>query len=162
MTLTFVPVGGDEKDKITVQDPDKVLDEVCELIEIQDTVNLDKALLDQVKIFKYLQGLLSKHAQVHAQATAKREDAEKVSALYYNGRLAQAVYAERPIKHPPKTKTELDALLNTDPIVLQYREINRVTERNLSIIEDAMWQLRKRPDQIKHIIEWRKYIENGM
>ena len=142
--------------------PEAMLDSVTEMIEMRDTVNLDKELIAQTKIFKVLQGTLSKQAKTHQEITEKLEEVVLNLTRYYDGRCSSAVYKERPLKFTPKTKTELDMMVRADDI---YKIVNsdlKTSERNLQIIEDAMWQLRQRPKNIASIIEWRKYIETGM
>ncbi len=149
---------------IAVQDNEVVIEEVSALIDMtpQELVQLDKHLERQPAIFKHLQMLLSRHSKVAQKIEMKISEVQYQLELYYNGRLAQAVYKERPLQHPPQNKTELNVLINNDKSMQALNGVKLECERNLQVVEEALWQLRQRPKSVATMVEWRKYVEAGM
>lgn len=143
---------------------EETLELVSKIIDFEGTesVNLDAALLRQTKIFKFLQGKLSEQASINQKIQDKLDDTKILMSRFYDGKLSPEVYKQKKPKFTPSTKSELELIVKRDPLVSKIAEELRISERNLQIIEDGLWQLRQRPNIIKSAIEWRRYIETGM
>lgn len=140
----------------------ETIDLVTDLIELKDTVKLDGELVNQTKIFKQLQMMLSQQSIIHERIENKIDEVKLTLTRYYDGRLSQAVYKDKPIKFTPSTKSELDKMVTIDPVFARLKAELSESERNLKIIEEGIWQHRQRPKNIATIVSWRKYIETGM
>lgn len=141
---------------------DQTIDEVTNIIELKNTVKLDSELINQTSIFKFLQKMLSEQSIIHEKISLKLDEVKLTLTRYYDGRLSQTVYKNKPLKFTPTTKSEVDKMVNVDPVYSLLKSEHNQSERNLKIIEEGIWQLRQRPKNIATIVSWRKYIETGM
>lgn len=139
-----------------------ITEEVSNLIEITGQRELSEEIERQAKLFKHLQNLLSKSSVVYDLVEHNYNVTYLWLTRYYEGKLPEKIYAERPVRYMPTNKSELEKMIMTDNHFTKIYSDKKTAERNIAIIEDAMWQLRQRPNHIKTIVEWRKYIEAGM
>lgn len=133
-----------------------------ELLRIKDTVRLASALEEQNSIFHTTQRLLAMETRALEFLLRKEAEIEMYRRRYYDGKLPPSVYQEEPLKYPPSTKAEIDIYIKQDAI---YNEIHGVTNearRRVKYLEDVLWRIKERGNEIRTMIDWRKFIEAGL
>lgn len=133
-----------------------------ELLRIKDTVRLASALEEQNSIFHTAQRLLAIETRALDFLVRKEAEIEMYRRRYYDGKLPPAVYQEEPLRYPPSTKAELDTYIKQDPVFNEIHLIANEARRRVKYLEDVLWRIKERGNEIRTIIDWRKFVEAGL
>lgn len=133
-----------------------------ELLKIKDTVRLASALEEQNTIFHTTQRLLAIEARALEFLATKEAEIEIYRRRYYDGKLPAAVYLKEPLKYPPSTKAELDTYIKQDKVFIEIHSITNEARRRVKYLEDVLWRIKERGNEIRTIIEWRRFVEAGL
>lgn len=133
-----------------------------EMLRIKDSVRLASALEEQNSIFHTTQRLLAMETRALEFLLRKEAEIEMYRRRYYDGKLPPAVYLEEPLKYPPSTKSEIDIYIKQDAIYNEIHSVTNEARRRVKYLEDVLWRIKERGNEIRTIIEWRKFVEAGL
>lgn len=79
---------------------------------------------------------------------------------YYNGKLPDAVYAQKPL-NIKILKTDTDKYIDTDNLMIETREKVDDLKKAVSYLEKVLDQLKSRGFVIKNLIDYEKFKNGG-
>lgn len=126
-----------------------------------DENDLEKASLDQNRIFTMLQRLFSVHTRKLEKAISNTKKVELHRWKYYTGALTSEEYKkEEPLRVKP-LKSDVDKYLKIDDLIIEVKSIESEQDRIVKLIEDAQKERTARGFNIKNILEYKKFMAGG-
>lgn len=141
---------------------EQLIDRCEDLLRIKDTVRLASALEEQNSIFHTAQRLLAIESRALEFLVRKEAEIEIYRRRYYDGKLPAAVYLKEPLKYPPSTKAEIDIYIKQDEVYNEIHNITNEARRRTKYLEDVLWRIKERGNEIRTIADWRKFVEAGL
>lgn len=136
---------------------------ICEeLLEIKNSTKLTEAAMEQNSVYFKVQRLLAEEANALDYFMGEEVKLEVHLRRYYEGKLPQSVYIDRPLKYPVGTKAESDLALKADPMFAEIRSAVVKAKRRVEFLESVTWRLKERGVEIRTIMEWRRFTEGGI
>ena len=69
---------------------------------------------------------------------------------------------KEPLKYPPSTKSEIDIYIKQEAVYNEIHSITNEARRRVKYLEDVLWRIKERGNEIRTIIDWRKFVEAGL
>ncbi len=137
--------------------------EVCEsLMSIENELKLDNELKRQTSIFFTVQRLLATETEALIHYHKIHASIELQRRRFFEGRLPPEYYRKEPLARPCSSKGEVDLSLKADPVFSEADQMLERAKARVSFLESVLWRIKERGNEIKAMIEWRKYVEAGI
>lgn len=137
--------------------------DTCEkLLDISNTNDLVAAAKGQSSIFFAVQRLLATEAEALDWYMSKENIIELNTRRYYEGKLPNSVYVTRPNKYPATTKADCDLQVKNDSMFAEVNKASKDAKRRVEFLESVLWRVKERGNDIKTIMDWKKFVEAGI
>lgn len=122
-----------------------------------DPDDLDGEALRNSRIFSKLNRVYIQKSRLLAEQTNQLDKLEFNRRRRYLGKWTAEEYKKEPMPEAI-LKGDVDLYMRVDPLVIEFRNIVRETERIVKFMEDSKGQLRSRGFDIKNSIDFRKLM----
>lgn len=136
--------------------------EECEALLTINSIRPDESAANQSSIFFKVQRMIASESEVLDFYTTKLNNVELHLRRFYSNRFPVQVYKERPLKYPAENAKELDLCIKTDEMYIDVEKAVRLSKKRLEFLESVLWRIKERGNEIRSVIEWKKYIEAGL
>lgn len=118
---------------------------------------LDSEALRGGKIFTSLNRIYIAKSRQLGELLKVQAKVEQKRQRYYAGKESAEVYRKEPLTEAI-LKTDIPMYMNTDPVVVEIRDLVKECERCVKFLEDAKGQLRQRGFDIKNALDFRRMM----
>ena len=140
---------------------EELIDKCDTLLEIPP-LKLEEAALNQSSIFFKVQRLIASETQAFEFYGNKLASVELHLRRYYSGKHPQEVYKQKPLRYPPENVKETDLCVKSDEMFIDINREYQAAKNRVAFLESVLWRVKERGNEIRTVVEWRKYIEAGI
>lgn len=140
---------------------EELIDKCDALLEIP-SLKLDQAAAEQSSIFFKIQRMIASESKALEFYGNKLASVELHLRRYYSGKHPTEVYKNKPLKYPPENIKEIDLCVKCDELFVNINKEYQEAKSRVAFLESVLWRIKERGNEIRSVIEWRKYIEAGI
>ena len=127
-----------------------------------DDIKLDETSRESPKLHAKYLSLLSNYKLMLKRAEFKQKDLLKDKWLYYNGKMSEEDLKEKgwnpdPFDGLKILKGEMDYYYESDPEIQKSEEKIQYYKTTIDTLQDIIDNIKWRHQNIKNIIEWKKF-----